>query len=86
MNQTLKAMTSIIDIPDNQDLNPVVVFTDGLESGDMSGDMMAEGQALDIYKRGVNGNRYPCCSCTFKPVAHRPSPQGRLADSAAHGV
>ena len=82
MNQTLKqVMTSIIDIPDNQDLNPVViVFTDGLESGDMSGDMMAEGQALDIYKRGVNGKPVPLLFVHLQASRSSTFPQGRSAD------
>jgi len=51
-------MTSIIE--PNRDLNTVViVFSDGVEDGDPSGDILAPGEAAEIYQNGVDGQSVP---------------------------
>lgn len=66
MNETLKrAMESIIRLNadpsrTNDPLNPVVVvFSDGTEDGDPSGDLFAEDGAGPLYQQGVNGQPVP---------------------------
>jgi len=59
LDVTLKqVMTSIIK--ENTDLNPVVVvFTDGVEDGDPSGDILGAGGAGEVYQEGINGQPVP---------------------------
>jgi hypothetical protein len=59
LDQTLRqVMTSIIK--QNTDLNPVVVvFSDGVESGDMSGDILGPDGAASVYEEGINGQPVP---------------------------
>jgi hypothetical protein len=59
LNQTLKrVMTSIVQ--PNEDLNSVViVFSDGVEDGDPSGDVLGDDGAVGLYETGVKGNPVP---------------------------
>lgn len=66
LNETLKrAMDAIIrpnvdPLRTSKPLNPVVVvFTDGTEDGDPSGDLFGENGAASIYKTGIAGQSVP---------------------------
>ena len=59
LNETLKNVKRSIIEP-NADLNPVVIlFTDGVEDGDVSGDIFEPGQAAEMYQTGINGQSIP---------------------------
>lgn len=77
LNQTLKDVMRQVIEP-NSDLNPVVVvFTDGVESDDPSGDILAPGEAADLYQTGIAGNPVPIIFLHLQPPRTSPHPQGR---------
>jgi len=80
LNQTLKEVMSSVIEP-NSDLNPVViVFSDGIEAEDPSGDILGEGQAADIYQQGIAGNPVPIVFLHLQPPATSPFERGRSSD------
>ena len=79
MNQTLKSVFSAL-VNTNVDLNiEVILFTDGVEDGDPSGDMTAPGEAVDLYANGIDGKEVPVTVIHIQPPETSPYPRGEDA-------